>query len=67
MDIEPVTLCEGSQTEKEKYCMISLYMWNLKRNDTNERMDKTETDSQTQITNLRLPDGLGRAQAKLGV
>ena len=47
MDIEPVTLCEGSQTEKEKYCMISLYMWNLKRNDTNERMDKTETASQT--------------------
>ena len=41
MDIEPVTLCEGSQTEKEKYCMISLYMWNLKRNDTSELRKQT--------------------------
>ena len=31
-------------------------MWNLK-NDTNELMDKTETDSQTQKTNLWLPKG----------
>ena len=30
-------------------------MWNLKkRNDTNELMYKTETDPQTQKTNLRL-------------
>jgi len=47
MDIEPVTLCEESQTEKEKYCMMSLYVWNLKRNYTNELTNKTETDSQT--------------------
>ena len=36
MDPETVILSEVSQTEKEKYCMTSLYMWNLKRNDTNE-------------------------------
>ena len=30
------------------------YMWNLK-NDTNELIYKTETDAQTQKTNLRLP------------
>ena len=47
MDIEPVTLCEESQTEKEKYCMMSLYVWNLKRNYTYELTNKTETDSQT--------------------
>ena len=47
MDIEPVPLCEGSQAEKEKHCMISLYVWNLKKSYTNELMSKTETDSQT--------------------
>ena len=34
-------------------------MWNLKY-DTNELIYKTETDSQTQKTNLRLPKGKGR-------
>ena len=33
-------------------------MWNLK-NDTNELIYKTETDSQTQKTNLWLPKGEG--------
>ena len=33
------------------------YMWNLKRNDTNELTFKTERDSQTQTTNLRLLGG----------
>ena len=37
--------------------MTSLNMWNLKRNDTNELIDKTETDSQTQRMNLWLPGG----------
>ena len=33
-------------------------MWNLKKkNDTNELIYKTETDQQTQKTNLRLPKG----------
>ena len=31
-------------------------MWNLK-NDTNELIYKTETDSQIQKTNLQLPKG----------
>ena len=35
---------EWSQTEKEKYCMISLICRILK-NDTNELIYKTETDS----------------------
>ena len=49
MDLERVILSEVSQTEKEKYCMTSLYMWNLKRNDTNELSYKTERDSQTHL------------------
>ena len=32
------------------------YMWNLKY-DTNEPIHETETDSQTQRTDLWLPDG----------
>ena len=39
------------------------YMWNLKRNDTNELTYKTERDSQTQKTNLQLP---GRKVRDLG-
>ena len=37
---------EWSQTEKEISYDIT-YMWNLKRNDTNEFIYETETDSQT--------------------
>ena len=33
------------------------YMWNLKRNDTNELIYKTGTDSQTQRMSLRSPEG----------
>ena len=43
-------------------------MWSLKKNDTNEFIYKTETNSQTEKTNLRLPEwkGMGRRD-KLGV
>ena len=46
MDLEIVILSEVSQTEKEISYDIA-YIWNLKRNDTNELIYKTETDSQT--------------------
>ena len=36
------------------------YMWNLKRDDTNELIYKTETESQTQGTNLWLPGREGQ-------
>ena len=45
MNLEVIILSEVSQTEKDKNHII--YMWNLK-NDTNELIYKTETDSQTQ-------------------
>ena len=47
LDLELVILSEVSQTEKEKYHMTSLKMQNLKRNDKNKLIYKTETDSQT--------------------
>jgi len=45
MDLESVILSKVSQTEKEIYDIP--YMQNLKRNNTNEFIYKTETDSQT--------------------
>ena len=44
--LEILTLCEISQKEKDKYCMISLICGILKE-DTNELTYKTEIDSQT--------------------
>ena len=41
MDVEIVVLREVSQTEKEKYHMAIPYIWNLKRNGTNELTYKT--------------------------
>ena len=43
------------------------YMWNLKKNDGNEIIYKTEIDPQTQKTNLWLSKGKGRGWDKLGV
>ena len=55
MDLDIFILSEVSQTEKDKYMNI-IYMWNLKKkNDTNELIDKTRTDSQSLKTNLWLP------------
>ena len=57
MDLEIIMLSEVSQTERQVSYDIT-YMWNLKY-DTNEVIYKTETDSQTQKTNLWLPKGKG--------
>ena len=45
MDLEGIMLSEICQKEKEKYDLV--YMWNLKGNDANELIYRTETDSQT--------------------
>ena len=55
MGLDSVILSEVSQTEKP--CDIT-YIQNLKY-DTNELIYETETDSQTQRTNLPLPGGRG--------
>ena len=57
MDPEVIILCVVSQ-KRQKSDDIA-YMWKLKY-DTNELLYKTEIDSQTQKTNLRLPEGKGR-------
>ena len=55
-----------SKSDKDKYDIT--YMWNLKKNGTNELIYKTETDPQTLKTNLRLPKGKGGGgRDKLGV
>ena len=51
MDLEIVIL---SKSERERQLSYITYMWNLKY-DTNKPIYKTETDSQTKKTNLRLP------------
>ena len=56
MDLEMIILSKISQTEKDKYHMVSLKV-ELKKNDTNELIYRTETDSQTSKTNLWLPKG----------
>ena len=43
--MEIIILSGVSQTEKEKYYI--LYMWNLKKNGTDEFIYKTEIDPQT--------------------
>ena len=45
MDQEGIMLSEISQTEKEKYCMLSLVCGTLKKKQTSE-YDKTETGLQ---------------------
>ena len=45
MDLEMIVLSEVSQTEKDKYYMISL-ICGIKKSDTNELIYKIETDPQ---------------------
>ena len=66
MEQEIRILSEMSDTEREISYNIT-YMWNLKKNDTNELIYKIEIDSQTYKTNLRLPKGKAEKKDKLGV
>ena len=57
MDLEIIILSELSETEKNKYHIISLICGILK-NDINELIYKTEIESQTYKTNLWLSKGI---------
>ena len=46
MDLEIIILSEVSQAEKDKYHMMSL-ICGIYKNNTDELIYKTETDSQT--------------------
>ena len=65
MDLEIIIPSEV-KSEKNKYHMISLTCGILK-NDTNELIYKTKTDSQTSKTNLWLPKWKSGERDKLGV
>ena len=57
----------SSKSDRERQISYDIaHMWNLKY-DTNELIYKTETDSQTQKTNLWLPKGKGGGRDKLEV
>ena len=45
MDLEIIILCKVSQIEKAKYTI--LFTCRIQKNDTDELIYKTETDSQT--------------------
>ena len=62
MNLEIILLSEISWTEKDKY-LICLIL----KNDTNEFIYKTETDSQSQRMNLWLPRGKGLGRDSQGV
>ena len=50
MDLEIIILSEVSQTGRDKYHTISI-ICEILENDVNERLNKTETDPQTQKKN----------------
>ena len=59
VDLEIIILSEVSLTKKN-----ITYVKNLKNNDTNELIYKTQTDSQK--TNTWLPKGLGWGEGQIG-
>ena len=61
MDLEIIILSEVSQTEKDKYHMISLTC-GIQKNDTNELIYKTEIDSQRQTHNRKQTYGYQRGK-----
>ena len=63
MELERVILSEVSQTKQEKYHDTHC-MWDLKRNDTNELSQKTETDTafEKELKVTRWKDGVRNSQ-----
>ena len=57
MDLDTVVLSEAHQTEKQKHCMTSCNMWQVKRNDTNELIYETDTDSANKLMIARGVNG----------
>ena len=58
MDLEMIILSEVSQTEKDKYCIIS-HICGIQKSATDELICEEEIESQMQKTNLWLPTGDG--------
>ena len=64
-DLEIMKLRKSDRKRQISYDITC--MCNLKENDTIELIYKTGTDSQTQGTNLWLPEGKGVGRESLGV
>ena len=64
MDLEIIILCKVSQIEKDKYMI--LFTCRILKNDTDEFIYKTGTDSQTQTLWLRGWGKGGRGGTDLG-
>ena len=64
-DLEIMILSMSDRKRQISYDITC--MCNLKENDTHELIYKTGTDSQTQRTNLWLPEGKGVGTERLGV
>ena len=56
MDLESVTLSEISQSEKDEYYMISLYMWNLK-NKTKKQSRNRLIDTENRLAAVKSVQG----------
>ena len=49
MDLEGIMLSEISHREKDKYCMISLVMWNLK----NKTKEQTTAQKELEVQRIK--------------
>ena len=59
MDLEGIMLSEISQTEKDKYCIIS-HMWNLKKVQQTSEYNPQKADSPKWRTNKWFLMGRGK-------
>ena len=66
MDLVTTILSEVKSARERQISYNITYMWDLK-NDTNEPIYKSETDSQTSKINFWLPNGKGEGRDKLEV
>ena len=63
MDLKDIMLSEISQTEKDKYCVISFYMFNLKiYNKLVNRIKKKKKSLREQTSIYQCGEGRGEEQ-----
>ena len=66
MDWPRDCITEWNKSGRERQLSYDIvYVWNLKKNDINELIYKTEIDAQTWKTNLCIPEGMGRDELEL--
>ena len=63
MDLEDSMFSKISHTEKDKYCTISLFMWNLK-NNTNMTKQKYNHRYKEETSGYQWGEGRGQEQER---